>query len=743
MQKFDNISSSNYKLENMEKIKIKFPDPKDFALTMPDLKIDMPILIGKSYDIFSHTKNFDLNHYSPNEEISKPFFNKNLSDNKIINVKFKMDQPSYKETKRSLNKRSTTRDITGQAVTRHLTPEDRENRAAHTIQTWWRHSYRARNLHKKIFSPHANNSLHHQGSQLLPSRFRFLSAQTLAPLFTTVQHASRHLREILHDGALYPAYKSTVEGMSNSNDLRNFDNRLVFTAPFASYGSTGFTLDLDALFADNSGNHEADVYFKFNDWALTENIELDLSDSIRLNIIHSQQFVICNLYENDAHVGQFHMPGEDFVYHGYKGLNQYLSFFIFKIIESMPAEHATVKENIYRGFAALKPEVLINKLQDIAKRLIPQAEFDFVSTVKLRFEMIEAIHVHQKEIDFDGLRDVIQVNALGLFTQFIEEWDEVLKNSYFLIKGMLGYAQKHGADKISSYLWGRYKNTLGIEYSVLQAESLYQLPMEDILHADSQFLSQQYKLEENALREPYEQDKGHIIYRPNHGLVHSLRVVNYLSYIIEALQNHATPAYQGQFNDLDVLKIQKCLLFAVTGRENDNGFFDDQAQYYQFRQKSGDNFFDYYKNKSDFKPEELSVYREHLIAMGDPANKHPFHIVMNIAHKLDLPRCYTQNKMEQDQIPYIAEFINNSAVISELMDYACRCIEATGDRLYYTPVDASVSPRVSRETGTFVRLSQSASACIEAIAQVNNMLPLIQDTQHTETSDAASSAISF
>lgn len=156
-----------------------------------------------------------------------------------------------------------------------------------------------------------------------------------------------------------------------------------------------------------------------------------------------------------------------------------------------------------------------------------------------------------------------------------------------------------------------------------------------------------------------------IVQRPNHGMVHSLRVANYIAQVGYLFKKYSTDpkilAIVQDENEIEILQIM--MLFSVSGRVNEAGgaFYDDMdnleqilnnINYEASRQFSADNFKRYCleKNLIDINSEKFKTYYHALRFMeqGDEEEHqwNPYITLMGCTHNMDLLRCFSSEEMK-------------------------------------------------------------------------------------------------
>jgi len=401
-----------------------------------------------------------------------------------------------KEGQRKFSKtpdRSLFYDVAGRPITSHLplmSNTNKQNKAAHTIQTFWRQSHRARVIHRNpnLFDKNSKNMLANQFTPAdLPTQFRHLANYEIPPLIVTAKHGSSRLEGILQGGVIYPKFvaQDKLQGISTNYDAARMDSRLAFLTPFSSYTVNEITLNVHNLFKLNDARS---IYFKFYDWAKWNDLEIDLSNDIKLRFEKSFPRTFCHFIDksNNETIAPVDIS-EEVIFHGLnnglEGLNQYLSFFIFKIIKALPPENNDLSEKIYQSFSKLDREKkLITHLQKCMRILLSDCELDCINKINLNFSSIEKIIYGNHEYDFNELRNKIASNDIQYFIDLFNNHTSniLFKKSFFLASGMLGYAIKHNAIEVADLIRNEFKDILAAPEQVKQdVEDKKRLPILD------------------------------------------------------------------------------------------------------------------------------------------------------------------------------------------------------------------------------------------------------------------------
>ncbi|MFC7780454.1 SidE phosphodiesterase domain-containing protein [Legionella taurinensis] len=187
-----------------------------------------------------------------------------------------------------------------------------------------------------------------------------------------------------------------------------------------------------------------------------------------------------------------------------------------------------------------------------------------------------------------------------------------------------------------------------------------------------------------------------VIHRPNHGLAHSLRVAASIPLVVEYFQQFAQPELRKQCLQLsgdELKKVALCMLFSVSGRESDVAFKSNPQKYREYREQCALQFAAYAHKKMP--SDEIKKYMELIRNMGNPTYLTSKHItpqkaalfhVMNLAHKLDLMRCYPlaqyQLAVMKGHDPLIIPSEGQQHQFNRLLSTVSDRIEATGDRQF-------------------------------------------------------------
>lgn len=209
---------------------------------------------------------------------------------------------------------------------------------------------------------------------------------------------------------------------------------------------------------------------------------------------------------------------------------------------------------------------------------------------------------------------------------------------------------------------------------------------------------------------------NHVIYRPNHGLAHTLRCAYLVDKVADEFSNYSMSCKDKQ-------KLQAALLFFVVGRENEAGFFDNPEMYTYFRKKSAQAFRDYARvHLRDLygSDKEIDKYYHALINYADPKFSGLVNDVIRTSHCLDLIRCMKGEELG----PRIESYLVNDimryqgvglatahAKAKKLMDYTASLIKATGNRIPSGPYEMRSHFKL------FEHCSKDADFCLRKLRQ--------------------------
>lgn len=204
------------------------------------------------------------------------------------------------------------------------------------------------------------------------------------------------------------------------------------------------------------------------------------------------------------------------------------------------------------------------------------------------------------------------------------------------------------------------------------------------------------------------------IYRPNHGLSHTLCSYKLAPLVAKYYEQYSNQSHVFKFNREDMAKIQVALLFFVVGRENEMGFQNNPAVYSSFRKKSADAFKQYstrhlmhlFKSHN-----EINKYYNILLDYANPKNQSKEAQVIRHAHCLDLIRCRNWDAYQSSVLAELANDLPQDKV-ENLAEYAAHLNWATGTRIPDGPYKRAL------QFNQFEKCSHGVDYCLEALNQV-------------------------
>lgn len=190
--------------------------------------------------------------------------------------------------------------------------------------------------------------------------------------------------------------------------------------------------------------------------------------------------------------------------------------------------------------------------------------------------------------------------------------------------------------------------------------------------------------------------------RSNHGLVHTIRSMHYVGEVINYLLKYGKPELVNAIpKSIDkqesyILKLMLCMAFSSIGRESEIDWSVEPATHEYYRKRACAIFaklYSQYKDPTAEHPElemfsifdseqEFYQFQKSLLAMGDPDNVDPDHIIMNICHKLDLYRCREKSSCQTSVESYIRRFSQGDygKKFARLIQFAKSALYVTGEQ---------------------------------------------------------------
>ncbi len=205
---------------------------------------------------------------------------------------------------------------------------------------------------------------------------------------------------------------------------------------------------------------------------------------------------------------------------------------------------------------------------------------------------------------------------------------------------------------------------------------------------------------------------GKTIYRPNHGLAHTYRVMNYIPIIVNYFAHHGKDEEFRLFCQKMTKRQQEWLMvaaaFSVTGRQNEKSASEDREGYDSFRADCEGHLEQFLQaHPPEVFDDKMKKSILHIVRyMGNPGyeanwseleknerqgdaeqqrnNRNFMHRILTIAHKLDLLRCYTPNEYELAMKPCteLSEISDEQKLdYQQIIKYASDLIKAHGNEL--------------------------------------------------------------
>lgn len=220
---------------------------------------------------------------------------------------------------------------------------------------------------------------------------------------------------------------------------------------------------------------------------------------------------------------------------------------------------------------------------------------------------------------------------------------------------------------------------------------------------------------ENYFTNEYKNEKsvieigGKNVYRPNHNLTHTYRVMTAIEMVVQYFSYFAKDEDFKEFcqtitaEEIEWLRVAAA--FSITGRECEVSAKDNLQLYESYREASQDHFKEFVAKTAPESSEEMQQRMSHVVRyMGNPRymfaknegqinniediqeldKRNYYFTILTIAHKLDLPRCYSKDQF-YDSMAFCRELsIENTAqqrAYNSMVLYQVQHIKAHGGRL--------------------------------------------------------------
>lgn len=232
-------------------------------------------------------------------------------------------------------------------------------------------------------------------------------------------------------------------------------------------------------------------------------------------------------------------------------------------------------------------------------------------------------------------------------------------------------------------------------------------------------------LHNNHLNKDYEKRKtgpgGRVIiddetiYRPNHGLAHTVRKTLYIKDVIDYYKQYAKdPEFKTfceQLTDGNIREIQEALAFTISGRQSEVSFRENKDLYLSYKVASAKNYKDYVMQKALFKIDEQLELHQRTLEFYDgmieklDEDKAKSYIaerpgLIKKMDELDVEKKMVEGNVEKFQElvqmmgdPAFTRSVDDSSkkFIYEIMNFAHNldCMRCTESRRYQVVLDSS------------------------------------------------------
>ncbi len=348
--------------------------------------------------------------------------------------------------------------------------------------------------------------------------------------------------------------------------------------------------------------------------------------------------------------------------------------------------------------------------------------------------------------------NMAKLNGMHPINHEAEVMIDMLKKHILLIEDRLGEylhhrikQDQHALIEAGNYTFEKFYKNYYQDIALCDIDSMIKIDG-DVVHRPKHFTNQEDW--ENYVANEWAAIPGVEIRRPNHSLAHDMRSALYVPPILTMLKNHAAhdgvKKYLSGMDDFKQTIIQIALLFSSTGREAEISAMDHMDVYVGYRKNGSDNFFNYLKQAGYYhdvpgddlvKQEQnrfIDEMNEQLRYMGNPVyfrdlnaldsgneEKGLLHLILILAHRLDLMRCFdldkfksVMNTMMTQMTGYVDKHFEIRA-LPVLYQMTNDALNTTGDRKYVAfqngrLVDADVDYKT-----VFASASHDSVACIE------------------------------
>lgn len=398
----------------------------------------------------------------------------------------------------------------------------------------------------------------------------------------------------------------------------------------------------------------------------------------------------------------------------------------------------------YRGETYITPESLSQRIKSLSSPLedTSKQQFGIIETKPSFISTSLLADISKKEEFQEGKSLLKFVSRGGPLGKNIEPLSSMPEEKEFLIlPGHVQIASHTKEDDIDVFEANYITPLIAIHSSLLQEQefnSLQRLEHPEILSYSAQLTQQLPQIDQlekllevcqyvydNYLSKPYTDESITVdwdldtpegtVQRPNHGLAHTMRVAHLVPILALSLMQNSQNN-QFNFNARDVYIVQLTALFSVVGRKNDAGFRDmkeNETGYKEFKQTSANLFADFVRkyNFLDMTEDEINQYAHNIAKMGEPGENSPSAILLSLAHKLDLLRCYEEDRVINDIENPLNQYLPPNET-TRLMEYAEKLLLETGDRIMTGANETDYNSTL------FYTASTNIGACFNALEKV-------------------------
>jgi hypothetical protein len=225
--------------------------------------------------------------------------------------------------------------------------------------------------------------------------------------------------------------------------------------------------------------------------------------------------------------------------------------------------------------------------------------------------------------------------------------------------------------------------------------------------------------------------------RPNHALAHHVRVVTLIDPVLNYLKKYTNdPKLKKYIENLtsdQLIKIKVLAAFSKTGRESEAS--SRSEAYARYQKASADYMATFMREEMGMSEAEIEFYKETQEHSGNPnyyseigteeerQEKYCISHIFRLAHRLDLPRCYTKVEYKSTLAAYGEHAELKESCIVEKSDAQKEALDAlqkkalvmlvnTGDHIVENYTDFSISSSY-KDTDLFQKSNTDLSFCLD------------------------------